>query len=118
MATYDADPWELYRSDAAESEDSVLTPLFACTHVGHGTNSYFLGFKIVWNGQQIGDQYGWGGIYGNRVGARQRVAEAIIDLHQQFDTLNGYDPSEFGLEAAVARAGRNAARRTGRAIEK
>lgn len=122
-ATYELDFFDLYLNrdvgpdgevregpSALESElESAMAgrDRFACGHVGHGVNSYFMSLVLEWQGQRIGGRIPYGGAYGDAARERHHVATAWLLWRQELEELLSPPSARPQLVARRrARAGR------------
>lgn len=107
-ATYEADGMKLYLAEF--DGEPVRQNRFACAHLGHGVNSYFMSLELGWNGVHIGGRIPYGGAYSDAVSDRQAVAATWMGWQRELDLLQGWDPDGHSVETAMARAARNKVR--------
>lgn len=105
-ATYDADGTDLY---AGKPPTKMKPDLFACAHVGHGLNSYFLTLVVVINGNYLGGQVAYGSMIFDTTPGRHAVARQWTEWQEALDRLEGWQPDT--LAAARERAAARAAKR-------
>lgn len=104
-ATYEVDGKALYLDDLRPAG----TNRFACAHLGHGFNSYFMCLEVVWAGTRLGGRVPYGGAFTDPVGSRQEVAAAWMAWQRDLDLLEGWEPAARPGAAARKRLGKRSA---------